>query len=167
MAAGALTGAALGALGSAFDVTVRIGLGTALAVVAIALGSVELAGRRIRPLQCDRETPQRWVHLGPIRWALRNGAALGFGAGTRLGFSLWYVVPLGSLLFGDVALGAAIYGAYGATRAVLAWAMLRAGTGRNFEDVSDWLFLHAATARMVAAAQLLALGAATIVAVGI
>lgn len=166
-AAGSAAGAALGALGSVLDATARLGLATALAVAAVAFGGIEVAGRRIRPLQCDRETPQRWIHRGPIRWALSNGAALGFGAGTRLGFSLWYVVPLGALVFGNVVLGAAIYGAYGGTRAVAAWLVIRAGAGKSLDDVTEWLFHHASAARTMAAAQLLALGVATIVGVGV
>jgi len=162
-----LTGATLGAIGSLLDVALRVGLATAFALVAIWTGAVETWGHRIRPLQCDRETPQSWMHSGPTRWALKNGAALGFGAGTRLGFSLWYVVPLGALLFGNVPVGAAIYGAYGGTRAVTAWLMIRAGSGRSFDDVAEWIFERASMARTVAAAVLLALGVATIVGVGL
>ena len=78
---------------------------------------------------------------GPLWWAIRNGVTLGFGATSRIGFLLWYVVPIGALLFGSPALGAAIYGTYELVRGAAAPAILL-GTWRLKADVSDWLVMH-------------------------
>jgi hypothetical protein len=116
--AGIAAGAILGLLGSAASDVVRAGAAVITAVVGIAVGAVELTGRRVPMIQHDRETPFYWKHTGAIGWALRQGAALGFGARTRLGFWLWYVIPVGALISASPLLGAAGYGLYGFTRTV-------------------------------------------------
>jgi hypothetical protein len=165
---GAAAGALLGALGTVLQLDARVVIATVLAPVAIVAGAVEVGGWRFRPLQCDRETPQRWVHLGPVRWSIVNGAALGFGASSRLGFWLWYVVPLGSLLLADPLVGALVYGAYGLARALGAAGILLAWriTG-DADPVADWLLERSPFARRVAAAQLALLGLAVAVGVGL
>ena len=86
--AGLVTGAVLGAVGSLLPLDLRLAAGSILAVAAIAVGGLEFLGRRIQPLQFDCETPQRWVHKRPLKWATRNGLTLGFGATSRIGFWL-------------------------------------------------------------------------------
>ncbi len=56
-------------LGRALSHDVRIVTATLAAFVAVGLAAAELAGRRVRVIQFDRETPQRWLHYGPIPWA--------------------------------------------------------------------------------------------------
>ncbi len=122
--AGGVAGALLGMAGGHLSTRLRLAGAGLLAIPAIALGGWDLARAHLRPLQCDRETPQRWMCAGALRWACRNGATLGLGATTRLGFWLWYVIPLGALLAGRPALGIAIYGGYGLVRGGAVWALL-------------------------------------------
>jgi hypothetical protein len=161
-----VTGAALGAVGSFLPLDARLAIGSILAVVAIAVGGLEFFGRRVQPPQFDCETPQRWVHRGPLRWAIRNGLALGFGATSRIGFWLWYVVPLGAFLVGDSKFGAVIYGTYGMIRA-LGVTVILLGMIRLKTDISDWLIERYGEARLLAAGQLVFLGVATAIVVGL
>lgn len=166
-AGGLLAGAGLGALGSMLPLTARAATATALGLLAVAFGTVELAGRRIRPLQFDRETPQRWLHRGPLQWAVRNGLVLGVGATTRLGFTLWYVVPLAALLTGSPEAGAVLYGGYAFVRAASVIALIVAiYATHDLGRVSDWAFGQAAAARSLAGGQLVVVGTAVATAVG-
>lgn len=167
--AGLTTGILLGAVGSLLTLYSRIAIASLLAVVAIILGSLELGGRRIAPLQCNRETPQRWVHMGPLRWATVNGLALGCGATSRIGFWLWYAVPIGALLTGRPELAAVIYGTYGTVRGLAVWAVILGlsrwfGSGKN---TGLWLVQHFEAARVIAAGQLVLLGAVIAFTVGL
>ena len=153
-------------MGSLLALDFRLAIGSVLAVAAIAVGGLELFGRRIQPLQFDCETPQRWVHKGPLRWATRNGLTLGFGATSRIGFWLWYAIPLGAFLVGDPAFGAVSYGTYSLLRALGAVFILLGMLGLKI-DVSDWLIERYDAARALAAGQLVLLGAATAIVVGL
>jgi hypothetical protein len=164
--AGLITGAVLGAVGSLLPLDFRLAIGSILAVVAIALGGLEFFGRRVQLPQFDCETPQRWVHRGPLRWATRNGLTLGFGATSRIGFWLWYAVPLGAFLLGDPELGAVIYGTYGLIRGLGAVFILL-GMFKSKVDISDWLIEHHGAARVLAAGHLVLLGVATAIVVGL
>lgn len=90
-----------------------------------------------------------WVWRGPVLWPLLNGAALGFGATTRLGFWLWYAIPSGAFLMAEPAVGALIWGAYGFTRtgsAVVFW------YGHAFQPDGEngmWIQRNAGTATAV------------------
>jgi hypothetical protein len=164
--AGLALGALLGALGGWIPPEVRFAVGSVLAVMGIVTGGLEIIVGRVQPPQFDRETPQRWMHKGPLRWAIRNGSTLGVGATTRIGFFLWYVVPLGALLTGDPVLGAVVYGTYGFIRAVAAPLLLLVSM-LGAADFSDWLVLRYKSARVLAAGQLIFLGAAVAVSVGL
>ena len=164
--AGLVAGAALGTAGGLLSLDVRLAVGSILSLVAIAIGSLELFGRRMQPYQFDCETPQHWVHKGAFRWATRNGLTLGFGATSRIGFWLWYVIPLGAFLIGDPAAGASIYGAYSLVRAMGAPVILL-GMMRLETDVSDRLIEGYGVARVLAAGQLVFLGVAVAIVVGL
>ena len=164
--AGLVAGTVLGTVGSLLSLDIRLAVGSILAVAAIAVGSLELWGRRPQPLQFDCETPQRWVNTGPLRWAIRNGLTLGFGATSRLGFWLWYVIPLGAFLIGNPGAGAAIYGTYSLVRALGAPVILLC-SARLETDISDRLIAGYDAARVLAAGQLVFLGVATAVVVGL
>ncbi len=164
--AGLVAGAALGAAGGLLPLDIRVAVGSILAIVAVAMGSLEVVGHRLEPLQFDRETPQRWINRGALRWAIRNGLTLGFGATSRIGFWLWYAIPLGAFLVGDPVAGAAIYGTYGLVRALGAPVILL-GTARLGTDISDRLIKGYAVARVLAASQLVFLGIATAIVVGL
>ncbi len=164
--AGLVTGAALGIVGGLLPLDIRLAVGSILAIAAVAVGSLELFGRRMQPLQFDCETPQRWVNRGAWRWATRNGLTLGFGATSRIGFWLWYVIPLGAFLIGDPVASAAIYGTYGLVRALGAVVILL-GMIRLETDISDRLIEGYGTARVLTAGQLVLLGVATAIVVGL
>ena len=164
--AGLAAGAVLGAVGGLFLLDIRLAVGSILAIAAIVVGGLELFGRRIQPLQFDCETPQRWVNRGALRWATRNGLTLGFGATSRIGFWLWYVIPLGTFLLGDPGAGAAIYGTYGLVRALGAVVILL-GMMKLRTDISDRLIEGYSVVRALAASQLVFLGVATAIVVGL
>ncbi|MBA2346457.1 MAG: hypothetical protein H0V83_15470 [Rubrobacter sp.] len=164
--AGLVTGAALGVVGGLLALDLRLAIGSILALAAVAVGSLDLFGRHVLLPQFDCETPQRWVHKGPLRWATRNGLVLGFGATSRIGFWLWYTIPLGAFLVGAPAFGAVIYGTYGLIRALGAVFILLGILGWKI-DVSDWLIEHYGVARALAAGQLVFLGVATTIVVGL
>jgi hypothetical protein len=162
--AGALAGALLGLLGGLVPVDVRVATAVILSLAIGVVAMVELAGRRVPLLQMDRETPYGWLAPGPLWWALRNGASLGFGARTRLGFWLWYVIPLGALLAADPILGAVGYGLYGFTRTAGVAGLVRLERRGLFTDVdvlrSSW------AARIVTNAQLVLIAVLTITLAG-
>ena len=166
LGAGLASGAVLGAAGTLLPIELRVAVGSILALAAIAVGGLELFGRHVQPLQFDCETPQRWINRGPLRWATRNGLALGFGATSRIGFWLWYVVPLGAFLLGDLRLGAIIYGTYGLVRALGA-VFIFLGKLRLKVDISDWLIERYGAARVLAAGQLVFLGVVLTIVVGL
>ena len=165
-AAGLIAGAALGIVGGFLPLYVRLAVGSVLAIAAVAVGTFELLGRRMQPLQFDCETPQRWVDKGAWSWATMNGLTLGFGATSRIGFWLWYAIPLGAFLIGNPVAGAVIYGAYGLARALGAVAIIL-GMMRLDEDISDRVIYGYDTARILAAGQLVFLGVATVIVVGL
>jgi hypothetical protein len=106
------------------------------------------------------------VHKGPLRWATQNGLALGFGATSRIGFWLWYAIPLGAFLVGDPRLGAVVYGTYGLIRGLGAVFILLLML-RLKVDISDWLIRRYGAARVLAAGQLVLLGVSTSIVVGL
>lgn len=171
--AGLLVGAGLGYSGSLVPSDVRLGLGTLAAFVAVACGSVEVAGRRIQPPQWNRETPQRWMYAGPLRAALRNGFTLGLGFTTRIGFLIWYAVPLGAFLLGDPLVGAMIYATYSLTRRITPWIMISwerfygRQRGWTFERIGTSLARNAAIVKRVVAGGLMFLGIAVLIDLGV
>jgi hypothetical protein len=134
---GAVSGLLLGAAGGDVPLDVRLALSSVLAPVGVLIGALESVGRPLRPLQCDRETPKRWVEQGYARWSIKNGLALGCGASSGVGFWLWYLVPVGAFLFGSAALGFLIYGAYGLVRGLGVWAFLLARVSADSESVLE------------------------------
>lgn len=121
---GVLAGGVLGIVGSLLALEVRLALASIAAIFGIAIGARELVVGRLPLLQFDRETPQPWIHRGALRWAIQNGLALGCGATTRIGFWLWYAIPIAALLSGNAWVGAGIYGTYGIARALGAVGLL-------------------------------------------
>jgi hypothetical protein len=91
---------------------------------------------------------------------------LGFGATSRIGFWLWYAVPLGAFLIGEPVAGAIIYGTYGLVRALGAVVIIL-GMIRLDTDISDRIIEGFDTARILTAAQLVFLGVATAIVVGL
>lgn len=141
---GLLAGAALGATGSVIPEPFRLAIGTVAFFALVVVGVVEAQGRRLRLPQRNKETPQRWIHAGPLQWAMRNGFSLGLGFTSRLGFWLWYVIPLVAVVVGDVWLSAVLYATYGATRGLTAVAIFGYALQRPGWDYGNWLLARAA-----------------------
>jgi hypothetical protein len=167
-AAGALAGATGGALGQLLSDDLRIILATLLSAVLAGLGLAAVTGKFARPpSQCDRETPQRWARGGGgVRWGLYNGSALGFGAFSRVGFVLWYVIPAGAVLSASPAFGAALWGIYGLARTGSAGAVWAAMTWLPGFDAL-WLAAQKPRAYTLTAVVASAIGVATFLEVGL
>jgi hypothetical protein len=166
-ASGALAGAVLGWIGTLLAPDARAGIATLLGVLAIVVATLELLGHRVPLLQRDKETPRDWLTAGPLLWAMRNGASLGFGARSRLGFSLWYVIPVGALLSGRPLVGALGYGLYGLTRTIGAGGLV-ALQNRNAEvSIFSRVLALSARARAIASVQLVVVGVVTVAVAGL
>jgi len=163
---GAVAGGVLGWLGASLTPDARAAFLSAVALVGIVIGAVALLGLRVNPLQCDRETSQRWVRRGALLWPIANGGALGFGATSRLGFFLWYAIPAAALFSGSPVLGAAIWCVYGFTRSAAVW-LIMAMERRKGEAAYHWLPLWRGGAELVTAGYGLALSMVAIVTVGL
>ncbi len=167
-AAGAAAGALLGWAGEQIAEEVRVVTASVLGVAAVGMGVVELRGRRASALQCDRETPRAWMRRGAVAWAACNGAALGIGATSRLGFALWYVLPATALLYADPLLGAIVFGAYGLVRTLSAYGfVLLARAKGDYEHAVDAVLALRGPVRAVCAWQMVALGIMGCVVVGL
>lgn len=120
LATGIGLGAALGRLGSSAGGDVRGGVAAVFAVGGIAVSVVELArGRRMPLLQRSRETNRDWMRFGAAVSAAMNGAAMGAGFVTRIGYWLWYAVPVSAFAIGSPGAGALVFGVYALTRAIV------------------------------------------------
>lgn len=158
---GAITGGGLALVGQALGRDGRAVVAAAGAAGAIVVGGSELAGVRVPLPQLDRETPPPWTVRHALAWAIRNGALLGTGAWSRIGFWLWFVVPVGALISGDAIRGAGLYGAYGLARSGSVWLVAlgqQRGVGKGSIDL--WLVGRAEALRRPAALLLLADGIA-------
>jgi hypothetical protein len=165
---GVSAGALAGAAGSLLTADARSALGALFALAATGLGLTELTGHRVALVQIDRETPYAWLEAGPIRWAIRNGANLGFGGLTRLGFWLWFVIPLGALLGGRPLIGALGWGAYAFVRTASAgWLLLLVDRRRLDPEKGDALLREVGRAGVATSAQLLAVGLSALLAIGL
>lgn len=123
-AAAALVGWLLALSGSQVGSVWRVGIACGFAMLAVGEGTWELLTRKPLLLQLNRETSQAWMNLGPLGWAAANGAAIGTGIVSRIGFPLWYVVPAACFISGAPIFGALSYLAYGAVRTASAWLFL-------------------------------------------
>ncbi len=136
---GCAAGALLGSVGSLIPLTTRAA-GTTLAALAV----VVLAAIRAPLVQVDHETPQSLLHRGPLIWSTANGSLLGLAVTSRIGFWLWYLVPVTVLASGSPLGGAVIWGVYAGVRlgTVAAIAMRMRGGDDRVHHVSRAL-LHA------------------------
>jgi hypothetical protein len=120
-----VAGAVVGTIGAVIPLALRVAAGTALALVLVV---VPVFSPRRLP-QIDRETDQDLLGRGPVLWALVNGFLLGTGLTSRIGYWVFYLLPLGCFVAGSAAWGALIWAAYGFTRlgavVLLAGSMVR------------------------------------------
>jgi len=165
--AGIVSGLVFSFVGSVVPIDIRLAFASLLSLVGIVIASLELGGRRLQLLQCNRETPQNWVHKGPIHWAIQNGLALGSGFANRLGFWLWYVIPAGAFFVGIPLYGAILYGVYGFVRGVMVWVLIYGPAKKYGEEFGDRLIGYNRVARLITTGQLLLLGIVTAVVVGL
>ncbi len=104
---GAILGAGVAQLGAALSPADRAAagslLGAALAVVSML---------RLPVLERNTETPQSLLRLGSVGWSVANGALLGTAVTNRIGYWLWYAVPIGCFVSGEPLAGAAIWGVF-------------------------------------------------------
>lgn len=132
----ALTGAVLGLLGAALEPALR----ALLAVVAALTVAVGVVVRPV-PWQLDRETNTAWLLYQDWRTAAYNGFALGLGFTTRIGFWLFYLVPLSAFVMGNPLHGAIGYAVF---------AMSRVGISALFAATNIWISGGITRARAVA-----------------
>jgi hypothetical protein len=164
---GVLTGFFLGATGSHVPLDTRLALGSLIAPLGVFLGAMDVIRRPLPPLQCDRETPKKWVDEGFLLWPIKNGLALGCGATSRLGFWLWYVIPTGAFLLGSATLGSLIFGSYGLARGMGVWGFILLRVSTDSESFVQWLGSNMSRARAITGAGLVLVCAFSIVAVGL
>ncbi len=170
LAAGAACGAALGWLGSLVSARDRIVAISLLALALAAGGLLQLrTGSRHWLWERDCETAQAWLRHGALPWAILNGAALGSGFLSRIGFVSWYAVPLASVAFGSPVLGAILYGSYAGARGFAVWvwiAWLRRPHNDDADPAAVLLGLRAPAQRL-SAALLVTVATATVVVAGL
>lgn len=111
-AGGAATAAVFGALGVAVPESPRLAIGTLLALLLLILSVISPH----RLPQLNRETRQRLLEQGPIRWASINGFLLGTGLSSRIGYWLFYAVPVGCFVLASPSVAAGIGAEYGLVR---------------------------------------------------
>jgi hypothetical protein len=113
-ATAAILGAGLGLVGAAFG---PVPLAVVVSVAACALVAGVVSSER--PWQIDRETPGKWLEYHDWRTVALNGAALGAGFTTRIGYWAWYVLPLAAFALAKPQYGAVILATYAFTRLTL------------------------------------------------
>lgn len=170
VSAGAACGGALGWLGGMLlPASSRIGLAVIGGLGAATVSVAVIAGGRVRLPQWERETPQRWTRGGALRSAALNGAAMGSGFTTRIGFWLWYVVPVGAVLSGSPIVGAALYAVYAATRIFITCMLfvsrirLTQRFGRSFTSVVRAILAQRGLADRLSAWQLFAVSISVLI----
>ena len=99
-------------VGSVVPAQPRIGAAT-IAAWVIAAGAL-FSPRRLPEM--NRETKQSLLHQGPLQWAALNGALLGIGFTSRIGYWVWYLIPLTCFIASSPETGAALWGTYAFTR---------------------------------------------------
>lgn len=166
--AGVISGFVLGWLGSIVSLDIRLAVISLLSLASIVIAILELGGWQVlQLLQCDRETPQSWVHKGPIQWAIQNGLALGSGFANRIGFWLWYAIPLGAFFVGSPVFGALLYGIYGFVRGIMVWVLISGPAKKYGEEFADRLIGYNKIARLITTGQLLFLGIVVAIVIGL
>lgn len=100
-------------------------------------------------------------------WAIRNGASLGLGFTSRLGFWIWYLIPASSFLLGEPLLGAALYGLYGAVRSIAVWLFLKPPSfWTPGDDLDAWIQMQYPIMRRITAESLIAIGVFVVLVIG-
>jgi hypothetical protein len=162
---GVVIGSLLGLVGATIGSEIRVAAATAAAIGGVFLSLMGLSGHQLKVLEIGRETPQQWLEHGPIYWAIVNGAALGIGGTSRIGFWLWYAIPVGALLLGHPLLSAVVFGVYGAARGFAAWVGL--ALDNPHRDIAGWLIGRYKVAHTLGMRYLLSMSVAGIFSIGL
>ncbi len=112
MVAGSASGAAIAALGLIAPLNLRVVVGMILAWT-VACAAILLPSRLP---QINRETEQSLLGHGPLEWAALNGVLLGLGFTSRIGYWIWYLLPITCFILGAPVTGAIVWASYALTR---------------------------------------------------
>lgn len=163
---GATVGAGLGAVGGTLTGDALSLVAAVMALGGIVAGAATLFGQKVPLIQRDRETPRRWLSYPPSVGAALTGAMLGLGFTTRLGYALWYAVPVLALLTASPVVGAVLFATYGLARGLAAWGLASEvqRQGRLSAEFGEWVLSHFRRAQDWASFLLVALSAGVLVA---
>lgn len=116
---GAIAGGLVGGLGGSLPEDFRLAA-VGLALIGLnALFVADALGGPVPMLERNRTTPRRWVEESAAGWSLKTGAALGFGVTNRIGFPVWYLVPVLALGTGSWIAGGVVWAVYGLLRTAI------------------------------------------------
>lgn len=132
-ATGGAQGVGLYFVAAALDISRDTWWAAALLLVFVILGAI--VGRP--PIQIDRETPRAWLRYRDWRTAALNGAALGSGAVTRIGFLSYFVAFGAAFLAGGAVAAIAVGAVYGLTRILLTAVLQPSRRNRKFGLATD------------------------------
>ena len=138
-----LVGGLLATIGALLEAPARIGLAAA---ALIALGAATIRHRE--PWQLNRETNPDWLLLEDWRTAAYNASSLGLGLATRIGFWMFFLIPIGAFVSGSALVGAFIYSCYAVTRTVASLAL--AGISMRSEHTASRVKRSTSDVRVVA-----------------
>jgi hypothetical protein len=124
-------GALLGALGAALSASSRHWLAFGVSLLGVALGGAEVLGRRVWLLQRNQATAQSWMRFGATINSAANGIAMGIGFSTRIGYWLWWALPVVAVLSGSWRIGAPLFVLYASVRAGIAVLFSLLGEARH------------------------------------
>lgn len=167
-AAAALSGLALGALGSALGAAETPAGVWIVAAVALLYALREAAGVPVPLPDRKRQVPEWWREFySPTVAAGLYGAGLGVGFFTHLSFGTYVAVVAGALASGDPSVGALLCTPFGIARGLAVGVGLLAHDEDRTEEVVEDIEKLFVTPlpRLVNAAALVAVGAAAIAAV--
>jgi hypothetical protein len=151
MLASSATGSLLGVSGAMVSQPTRDALLSMAAFALLALGILDLANHPVRLIQFDRGRPHPSANSSPLKWTIKNGSALGTGFSSRIGFWMWFLIPVSSYWTGDFAKGAFVFGVYGLCRSASVWLVAKAFHRRLGKQVGTevWLVSQVGNASMI------------------
>jgi hypothetical protein len=141
----------LAVLGETLPGRVRWAAWISAGALIAGLSVAQSLWERPRPFQRDRETPQWLLAAAPGVAAFVNGAYLGTGFATRVGFWAWYLIPAAALLAGSPLAAVAVCAAYATSRSLGVLQII--ALGRRYgtlDEVGSVLALGSGHARALA-----------------
>jgi hypothetical protein len=128
-------GLALGVAGEWLLKGFRVRVEIAVSLVAL-VGTYAALERLLNLglLERNQQTSRSWTNRPASLWAIYNGGLLGAGIATRLGSSIWYLVPAAAFLSATPVRGLVIYGIYGLARSGLGLLGMMLWLGRSGKE---------------------------------